>query len=139
MKKKHDPLSGLDRSLQAETKAVHRRFSDADRFTQAQPQPPRHSTTVRDTFSFPEPDHQLLSKLQERCLSNGFAASKSELVRAGLHALTQMTPQVFRQAIAALDKIKRGRPASLSPRLRPSGGTSGKGGHPQRLPPFASD
>ena len=119
MNKKHDPLSGLDRSLQAETQAVNQRFRDADRFTQPrrrrppQPKPARHSTTVRDTFSFPQPDHELLSELQGRCLTDGFIASKSELVRAGLHALARMTPQALRQAIEALEKRKPG------PRSRP--------------------
>ena len=114
MNKKTDPLSGLDRSLQAETQAVSRRFSDADRFTQPrrrrQPQPkPAHRTaTVRDTFSFPQPDHELLSELQGRCLADGFIASKSELVRAGLHALARMRPEALRKAIAGLEKRKPG-------------------------------
>ena len=119
MNKKHDPLSGLDRSLQAENQAVNRRFSDADRFTQPrrrrQPQTKlaRHSTTIRDTFSFPQPDHELLSELQGRCLADGFIASKSELVRAGLHALARMRPEALRQAIDGLEKRKPG------PRSRP--------------------
>ena len=112
MNKKPDPLSGLDRSLLAETQAVDQRFRDADRFTQspgpARPKPSAHTATVRDTFSFPQSDHELLAKLQDRCLTDGFTASKSELVRAGLHALAQMTPQAFRQVIDALEKLKPG-------------------------------
>ena len=117
MNKKHDPLSGLDRSLQAETQAVNQRFRDADRFTQPRlqrrPKPAVHTATVRDTFSFPQPDHELLSELQRRCLADGFIASKSELVRAGLHALARMRPQALRQAVKALEKLKPG------PRSRP--------------------
>ena len=113
MNKKHDPLSGLDRSLQAETQAVNQRFRDADRFTQPRRQSPRpksasRATTVRDTFSFPQPDHELLSELQGRCLADGFIASKSELVRAGLHALARMRPQALRQAVEVLEKRKPG-------------------------------
>ena len=117
MNKKHDPLSGLDRSLQAETQAVNQRFRDADRFTrprrQRQPKPASRAVTVRDTFSFPQPDHELLSELQGRCLADGFIASKSELVRAGLHALARMRPQALRQAVDVLEKLKPG------PRNRP--------------------
>jgi hypothetical protein len=117
MNKKHDPLSGLDRSLQAETQAVDQRFRDADRFTQPRrqrrPKPAVRAVTVRDTFSFPQPDHKLLSELQGRCLAAGFIASKSELVRAGLHALARMTPQALRQSIDGLEKRKPG------PRRRP--------------------
>lgn len=113
MNKKHDPLSGLDRSLQAETQAVHQRFRDADRFSQPrqsriQPKLASRAVTVRDTFSFPQPDHELLSELQGRCLSDGFIASKSALVRAGLHALARMKPQALRQAVEALEKRKPG-------------------------------
>ena len=116
MNKKHDPLSGLDRSLQAETKAVNQRFRDADRFTQSRrrpqspprPKPAGRTATVRDTFSFPQPDHEMLSELQGRCLADGFIASKSELVRAGLHALARMRPEALRQAIAGLEKRKPG-------------------------------
>ena len=119
MNKKHDPLSGLDRSLQAETQAVNQRFSDADRFTQPrrsrplQPSPSGRAATIRDTFSFPQPDHELLSELQGRCLADGFIASKSELVRAGLHALARMRPQALRQTVEVLEKRKPG------PRSRP--------------------
>ena len=116
MNKKHDPLSGLDRSLQAETKAVNQRFRDADRFTQPRrrpqspprPKPAGRTATVRDTFSFPQPDHEMLSELQGRCLADGFITSKSELVRAGLHALARMRPEALRQAIAGLEKRKPG-------------------------------
>ena len=117
MNKKHDPLSGLDRSLQAETQAVNQRFRDADRFTQPRrprrPKPAGRAVTVRDTFSFPQPDHELLSELQGRCLADGFIASKSELVRAGLHALARMRPQALREALEGLEKRKPG------PRIRP--------------------
>ena len=112
MNKKHDPLSGLDRSLQAETQAVNQRFRDADCFTQPRqqlrPKPVVRAAAVRDTFSFPQPDHGLLSELQGRCLADGFIASKSELVRAGLHALARMRPEALRQAVEALEKLKPG-------------------------------
>ena len=112
MNKKHDPLSGLDRSLRTETKAVNQHFRDADRFTQPRrqrrPKPVVRTATVRDTFSFPQPDHELLSELQGRCLADGFIASKSELVRAGLHSLARMRPQVLRQALEVLEKLKPG-------------------------------
>ena len=115
MNKKHDPLSSLDRSLQAETQAVNQRFRDADRFTQPRRQrrPAVRAATVRDTFSFPQTDHELLSELQGRCLADGFIASKSELVRAGLHALARMRPQALRQTVEVLEKRKPG------PRSRP--------------------
>ena len=121
MATRKDPLSGLSRSLDAETEAVQKRFTDADRFTSAPPAPPparnpppprprrkRSGGTVRDTFSFPRDDHRLFHELQQRCYAGGFSASKSELVRAGLHALATMSPAAFADALAGVEKLKPG-------------------------------
>ena len=131
MATRKDPLSGLGRSLDAETDAVRKRFTDADRFTSAPPAPPatppgrnapppqprrkRRGSTVRDTFSFPRDDHRLFEELQQRCYAGGFSASKSELVRAGLHALAAMSPAAFANALAGLEKLKPG-PVPQSPK-----------------------
>ena len=118
MARKPDPLSGLERSLEAENAAVERRFTDAERFTRTettqQPKsdhsPERGGATVRDTFSFPSSDHQLLAKLQARCFTAGFNASKSEIVRAGLHGLMNMSPEAFVSTLNSLEKLKPGPP-----------------------------
>ena len=58
-KKNPDPLSGLTRSLEAETAAVQKRFNDAERFTTGSTTPRNRSagrpSTVRDTFSGSSP------------------------------------------------------------------------------------
>ncbi len=114
-----DPLSGLTRSLDAETDAVRKRFSDADRFTSPpstpRPKPSGRGGTVRDTFSFPRDDHDLFAELQRRCYGQGFSASKSELVRAGLHALASLPPPAFADALARLEKLRPG-PAPQPPK-----------------------
>lgn len=119
MPKKPDPLRGLAQSIDAEEAAVERRFNDAERFTAApqtsarrpKPRRPRKSTkkgAVRDTFSFPREDHALIGELQRRCYAAGFAASKSELVRAGLRALDAMPDAAFGETMAQLEKLKPG-------------------------------
>lgn len=116
MPHKADPLGGLERSLEAESAAVERRFNDADRFTSAEDRgqlksghlPGQERLTVRDTFSFPSSDHQLLAKLQARCFTAGFSASKSEIVRAGLHGLMNMTSEAFVGTLNSLEKLKPG-------------------------------
>ena len=113
-----DLLGGLERSLEAESASVEQRFDDAERFTRTETRRlPRsdHSTerersTVRDTFSFPSSDHQLLAKLQARCFTAGFSASKSEIVRAGLHGLMHMSPEAFVETLNSLEKLKPGPP-----------------------------
>jgi len=110
-RKKTDPLSGLAQSLDDETAAVEKRFSDADRFTAGKAARPARSprqTIVRDTFSFPRGDHDLIAELRHRCFSAGFSATKSELVRAGLHALVAMPAPVFADTIAGVEKLKPG-------------------------------
>jgi hypothetical protein len=116
MPHKVDPLGGLERSLDAESAAVARRFNDAERFTSAADMgqlrsdhsPKRERLTVRDTFSFPSSDHQLLAELQARCYTAGFSASKSEIVRAGLHGLMNMSPEAFVSTLNSLEKLKPG-------------------------------
>ena len=112
-----DPLGGLGRSLDSETAAVRKRFSDADRVTAAHVHSPRQTRTggtVRDTFSFPRSDHRLIAALQQRCYAGGFSAAKSELVRAGLHALADMSAPAFAAALEAVEKLKPG-PTPRSP------------------------
>ena len=109
-KKRTDPLSGLDASLDAEQSAVAKRFSDADRFTQGRPAvAPAPRSTVRDAFSFPAGDHAKISELQARCLAGGCHATKSEIVRAGLYALAALNDSAFRRTLDGLEKLKPGR------------------------------
>jgi len=106
---------GLERSLEAESAAVEQRFDDAERFTRGEAKrlprydpTERERSTVRDTFSFPSSDHQLLAKLQARCFTVGFSASKSEIVRAGLHGLMNMPHEEFVSTLKSLEKLKPG-------------------------------
>ena len=107
---KKDPLGGLAQSLQDENAAVENRFERADRILGEQGSPHRQKALViRDTFSCPDFDYVLLSKLQQRCLQGGHHAPKSEIVRAGLKALMQMKPADLLKAAQAVEKLKPGR------------------------------
>lgn len=109
-----DPLGNLGRSLADESEAVEQRFDQAARV--ASPRPPA-KTAVRASFSFPPDDHALFAELQARCLAASFHATKSELVRAGLHALAALPPDALREAVGALEKLRPGfAPASPSSR-----------------------
>ena len=83
------------------------------------PRPPRQ-TVIRDHFSFPPDDHALLAELQARCLQSGFAVTKSELVRAGLHILHSLPAAALRAAHGRLQKVKTGRGARSSSSPAPS-------------------
>jgi hypothetical protein len=65
---------------------------------------------VRDSFTMPQPDFDLIAALKKRALGVGHAAKKSELLRAGLHALTRLDDKALSAALDGLTKLKTGRP-----------------------------
>lgn len=64
---------------------------------------------VRDGFTMPQDEYDALKALKAICLKEGVAVKKSELLRAGLKALTQMPTAKLIQAVSALPLIKSGR------------------------------
>jgi hypothetical protein len=49
--------------------------------------------------------------MKKRALTLGVGVKKSELIRAGLSALSGMTDVAFKKALASVPTIKTGRPA----------------------------
>jgi hypothetical protein len=64
---------------------------------------------VRDGFSMPRADYEKFKTLKAVCLAGGVAVKKSELLRAGLHALEALTIPDLLARIQALPPIKAGR------------------------------
>jgi hypothetical protein len=65
---------------------------------------------VRDSFAMPEADFALIDMLKARAIAAKRPAKKSELLRAGLKALTGLTPTQLAAALEALTRVKTGRP-----------------------------
>jgi len=65
---------------------------------------------VRDSFTMPQGDYELITLLKKRSLRSGIETNKSEILRAGLLALNQMTEQDFLDKIETVEKVKTGRP-----------------------------
>ena len=65
---------------------------------------------VRDSFTIPKAEYEAIDVLKSRAMAMGNAAKKSELLRAGLMALTQMNNDQFRLALSAVPTLKTGRP-----------------------------
>lgn len=65
---------------------------------------------VRDSFTMPADDFALVAVLKGRALQVQRPAKKSELLRAGLHALAALSPQALVNALDALAPVKAGRP-----------------------------
>jgi hypothetical protein len=67
--------------------------------------------TIRDSFTMPENDYNVLASLKKKCLAGGIAVKKSELLRAGVQALAGMNLTALKKQLSKLTEIKMGRPA----------------------------
>ena len=67
---------------------------------------------VRDSFTIPKNEYAALDALKTRALQLGLAAKKSELLRAGLMALSTMSDAAYKTALSAVPTLKTGRPST---------------------------
>lgn len=74
------------------------------------PSTPRKPKLVRDSFTIPKTEYAAIDALKTRAIALGTSVKKSELLRAGLMALTAMNDAAFKAAIAAVPTLKPGRP-----------------------------
>lgn len=115
---KRDMKKALGASLQAEEQAVRSRFDKAETILgkkDAVPRKDEKSNTarvIRDSFTMPAVDYELISELRTRCMKAGVGITKSELLRAGLNALGSMTDKELVKVIEKLEKVRTGRPAT---------------------------
>jgi len=74
------------------------------------PPAPERAQLVRDGFTMPEADYALFKELKNRLHGVKREAKKSELLRAGLHALAELEPTALAAALDRLTPVKTGRP-----------------------------
>ena len=127
VKNNQERAKALSRSLEAEAEAVEKkdalalppsRFNKAEEFFEGtndlvySPPPPLPETKslVRDSFTFPVEDHDLIQKIVNRCLRQGVSVNKSETLRAALRLLDQLSDSDLIEAFSGIEKIKTGRP-----------------------------
>ena len=65
---------------------------------------------IRDSFTMPQNDYAKIAELKEACLKADMHVKKSELLRAGLHALGKLSAAQLKQTIMQMEQIKTGRP-----------------------------
>ncbi|PUA18969.1 hypothetical protein [Glaciimonas sp. PCH181] len=65
---------------------------------------------VRDSFTMPEDEYQVLSDVKKACLKAGLAVKKSELLRIGVALIKDLDNAKLKAAIANLPLVKAGRP-----------------------------
>lgn len=122
--------SALTSSLKAEDEAVRNRFEQAERLLEEKTQqafsqqrnlqrsqredalqPEKKEKVIRDSFTLPSDDYELIATIRQRCLKSAVNATKSEVIRAGLHILQSLSDEELLRAIESLEKVKTGRPA----------------------------
>ena len=67
---------------------------------------------IRDSFSFPEQDYLKITDLKKTCLAAGIHVKKGEILRAGLHLLTQLNLDELKKDVDQVEKVQTGRPNS---------------------------
>lgn len=69
---------------------------------------------VRDSFTIPADEYQLLVNLKQRAAQLAHHAKKSEILRAGVQVLISLSDARFLAALAAVPSLKTGRPKQES-------------------------
>lgn len=117
---KKDMKSALGASLKAEEQAVRSRFEKAEttlgkKKVAAPREAPKENgagKVIRDSFTIPDGEYQLISRIKARCMKAGIGANKSEVLRAGLAALNSMSDEELAKLFESLPRVKTGRPPS---------------------------
>ena len=71
---------------------------------------PKKVKLIRDSFTMPSFDYDLIAALKLKALGSKTVLKKSELLRAGLHALTKLDAKQLVALVATLAVVKTGRP-----------------------------
>jgi hypothetical protein len=114
---KKDMKKALGASLRAEERAVKSRFEKAEtalaqKRTGEVEQSHKNGTgkVIRDSFTIPDGEYELISRIKKRCMKVGIGANKSEVLRAGLAALALMPDRELSRVFENLARVKTGRP-----------------------------
>jgi hypothetical protein len=75
--------------------------------------PPPKPRIVRDTMTMPDSDYALITDLKHRLMRLDVEINKSEVLRAGLHALNAMDDAALKGIAETVERIRRGRKKEL--------------------------
>lgn len=72
----------------------------------------RKPKLVRDSFTIPKAEYEVIAALKLRAAKLGQTPKKSELLRAGIKLLAGLGDQALLASLSAVPSIKTGRPAA---------------------------
>lgn len=67
---------------------------------------------IRDSFTFPENEYAQIEALKRKALAKAYHVKKSEVLRAGIAALSAMSEAALLATLKAVPALKTGRPKS---------------------------
>jgi hypothetical protein len=112
-----DMKKALGASLKAEEQAVRSRFKRAETALAgkesagpAGQKAAGNGKVIRDSFTIPADEYELISRIKQRCMKAGVSANKSEILRAGLAALGAMPDRELTRLFENLARVRTGRP-----------------------------
>jgi hypothetical protein len=70
----------------------------------------RKAKLVRDSFTMPEHEYEVIGQVKKACLKAGFEIKKSELLRIGVALISQLDLATLQNVLASLPQLKTGRP-----------------------------
>ena len=70
---------------------------------------PKKSKLIRDSFTMPDTEYDLIAAVKKRCVAKGVAVKKSEVLRAAIISFAALSDATAMTALQALDVIKTGR------------------------------
>jgi hypothetical protein len=79
--------------------------------TLAKPVKEKKVKVVRDSFTLPKTEFLQITDMKKRAMALGIEVKKSELIRAGLQAISSMADAAFKKALGNVPTIKTGRPS----------------------------
>lgn len=74
------------------------------------PEKARRAKLIRDSFTMPESEYEVLAQVKKACLKSGVEVKKSQLLRIGLVLLSKTEVPALKKLIAGLAPLKAGRP-----------------------------
>ena len=70
---------------------------------------PKKSKLIRDSFTMPGIEYDLIAAVKKRCVAKGVVVKKSEVIRAAIISFAALSDATAITALQALDVIKTGR------------------------------
>ncbi|MCZ8251560.1 MAG: hypothetical protein O9318_03725 [Hylemonella sp.] len=97
-------------SKTASKTATTRKTTSRKATAPAKPAKVKKPKLVRDSYTLPKDEYAALTALKQRSIQLARPAKKSELLRAGIRALSTLSDKALLAALQAVPSIKTGRP-----------------------------